>query len=100
MTTTKDKNKMSSQLAMNAVVNHWAAQRDRALFNLSVLFNKAVGIGEHADLTEELVVWSEKLAQAEDVLSSLDRNREKINPRLDKWPEAGITSERKKVDEL
>ena len=52
---------------------HYAAKRDESIANLDVYFNKAVGIGEHSDLQEEIRKWTDTLAAAVDSLETLDR---------------------------
>lgn len=52
---------------------HYAARRDESIANLDVYFNKAVGIGEHSDLQEEIRKWTDALASAVDSLETLER---------------------------
>jgi len=52
---------------------HYAAKRDESIANLDVYFNKAVGIGEHSDLQEEIRKWTDTLAAAVDSLETLER---------------------------
>jgi hypothetical protein len=52
---------------------HYAAKRDESIANLDVYFNKAVGIGEHSDLQEEIRKWTDTLASAVDSLETLER---------------------------
>ena len=52
---------------------HYAAKRDESIANLDVYFNKAVGIGEHSDLQEEIRKWTDTLASAVDALETLER---------------------------
>jgi len=52
---------------------HYAAKRDESIANLDVYFNKAVGIGEHSDLQEDIRKWTDTLAAAVDSLETLER---------------------------
>ena len=52
---------------------HYAAKRDESIANLEIYFTKAVGIGEHSDLQEEIRKWTDTLAAAVDSLESLER---------------------------
>jgi hypothetical protein len=52
---------------------HYAAKRDESIANLDVYFNKAVGIGEHSDLQEEIRKWTDTLAAAVESLETLER---------------------------
>ena len=39
---------------LQAAIDHYHAQRTEALAHLDILFNDAVGIGEHTDLLAEV----------------------------------------------
>ena len=55
---------MKNKLLM-AAIDSYQAQKTEALAHLDILFNDAVGIGEHTDLLAEVKKWTESLAQAE-----------------------------------
>ena len=55
-----------------AAIDSYQAQKTEALAHLDILFNDAVGIGEHTDLTAEIKKWTLSLAEAEDCLKVLD----------------------------
>ena len=55
-----------------AAIDSYQAQKTEALAHLDILFNDAVGIGEHTDLLTEVRKWTESLAQAEEHLQTLD----------------------------
>ena len=55
-----------------AAIDAYQAQKTEALAHLDILFNDAVGIGEHTDLLTEVRKWTESLAQAEENLQTLD----------------------------
>ena len=62
---------MKNKLLM-AAIDSYQAQKTEALAHLDILFNDAVGIGEHTDLLAEVKKWTESLAQAEENLQVLD----------------------------
>ena len=64
---------MKNKLLM-AAIDAYQAQKTEALAHLDILFNDAVGIGEHTDLLAEVKKWSESLSQAEENLKTLDTN--------------------------
>ena len=57
-----------------AAIDSYQAQKTEALAHLEILFNDAVGIGEHTDLLTEVKKWTESLSQAEENLETLKRN--------------------------
>ena len=59
---------------IQAATDAYQAQRTEALAHLDILFNDAVGIGEHTDLLTEVKKWTESLAQAEENLNVLREN--------------------------
>ena len=64
---------MKNKLLM-AAIDSYQAQKTEALAHLDILFNDAVGIGEHTDLLAEVKKWTESLAQAEENLQVLRYN--------------------------
>ena len=64
---------MKNKLLM-AAIDSYQAQKTEALAHLDILFNDAVGIGEHTDLLAEVKKWTESLSQAEENLKTLDTN--------------------------
>jgi len=59
---------------LKAALSHYEAQRDEALAVLEVYFNNPVGIGEHSKLLNEITEWSQKLAEAEENISTLSKH--------------------------
>ena len=59
---------------IQAAIDSYQAQRTEALAHLDILFNDAVGIGEHTDLLTEVKKWTESLSQAEENLETLRSN--------------------------
>ena len=59
-----------------AAIDNYQAQKTEAMAHLDILFNDAVGIGEHTDLLAEVKKWTDSLSQAEENLETLRRNFE------------------------
>tara|TARA_Y100001970_G_C13951844_1_gene708627 strand:+ start:381 stop:611 length:231 start_codon:yes stop_codon:yes gene_type:complete len=59
---------------LKAAVAFYVSQKSEAQAHLEILFKNSVGIGEHTDLLTEVKNWTEKLSQAEENLSTLDKN--------------------------
>lgn len=59
---------------LSAAKRHYESKRDEAIANLEIYFTKAVGIGEHSDLQEEIRRWTDVLSNSLDGLESLDRH--------------------------
>jgi hypothetical protein len=51
----------------------YLAEKDIAKVNLSILHNKAVGIGEHSDIVSEVDKWIKIIADADDKLAVLEK---------------------------
>tara|TARA_A100001011_G_scaffold395389_1_gene490244 strand:- start:1279 stop:1518 length:240 start_codon:yes stop_codon:yes gene_type:complete len=56
-----------------AAISHWEAQRDEAVATLELYFLKAVGIGEHSEMLNEINKWTHKLAEADENLNVLEQ---------------------------
>lgn len=56
---------------LKAIMDYWEAKKTEAQATLETYFQDTVGIGEHSEILDELVKWSERLATAEDALDSL-----------------------------
>jgi hypothetical protein len=54
-----------------ATLDYWESKKTEAQATLETYFQDTVGIGEHSEILEELVKWSERLAAAEDTLETL-----------------------------
>ena len=59
---------------LKAALSQYEAQRDEALAVLEVYFNNSVGIGEHSNLLKEILEWTQKLTEAEENISTLDKH--------------------------
>ena len=64
----------NSKLLYKALLSHYKAQKDEARAVMEVYLNNAVGIGEHSNVLDELKKWTSKLAEAEEAISSLQKN--------------------------
>lgn len=51
----------------------YLAEKDIAKVNLSILHNKAVGIGEHSDIVSEVDKWIKIIADTDDKLAVLEK---------------------------
>ena len=59
---------------LQAALSRYESQRDEALAVLEVYFDNSVGIGDHSNLLEEVLKWSQKLSEAEENISTLRRH--------------------------
>jgi hypothetical protein len=59
---------------LQAALSHYEAQRDEALAVLDVYVNNPVGIGEHSNLLAEVLEWTQKLTEAEENISTIDKH--------------------------
>ena len=57
-----------------AGVAYYKAKVEEAKAHLEILFNYAVGIGEHTNLLDEVKKWTKELAEAEECLATLEDN--------------------------
>ena len=57
-----------------AAIGSYQAQKTEAMAHLDILFNDAVGIGEHTDLLTEVKKWTDSLSQAEANFNVLREN--------------------------
>jgi hypothetical protein len=59
---------------LKAALSQYEAQKDEALAVLEVYLNNSVGIGEHSNLLNEVMQWTQKLSEAEENISSLKKH--------------------------
>lgn len=59
---------------LKAALSKYEAQRDEALAVLEIYLNNPVGIGEHSNLLDEVLEWTQKLTEAEENISTLQNN--------------------------
>ena len=60
----------------DALKAQFEAQRAKALATLTIYLTNPVGIGEHPQHIEEMEIIARSLAEAEDVISTLERTFE------------------------
>ena len=60
----------------DALKSQFEAQRQKALATLTIYLTNPVGIGEHPQHIEEMEIIARSLAEAEDVISTLERTFE------------------------
>ena len=60
----------------DALKSQFEAQRQKALATLTIYLTNPVGIGEHPQHIDEMMEMSRTLAEAEDVISTLERTFE------------------------
>ena len=59
---------------LQASLSHFEAQRDESLAVLEVYFTNPVGIGDHSNLLKEITEWTQKLSEAEENISILNKH--------------------------
>ena len=59
---------------LKAALSQYEAQKDEALAVLEVYLNNSVGIGEHSNLLNEVMQWTQKLSEAEENINSLKKH--------------------------
>lgn len=57
---------------LESVRSQQMAEKSLAEANLKVLLNNPVGIGEHSDITAEVLCFVEKIAQADDNIGTVN----------------------------
>lgn len=79
---------MVEQQLYKAAISYFTAQRDEALAVLSLCFTKPVAVGSHPEILNDIKEWTQKLASAEDALTSLQRNFHLDTGRAQAQPQA------------
>lgn len=59
---------------LQAAFSHYEAKRDEALAVLDVYMNNSVGVGEHSNLLEEILKWTQVLTESEENIETLKRH--------------------------
>ena len=59
---------------IKAALSEYEAQRDESLAILEIYFNNPVGIGEHSNILQEILEWTQKLTEAEENISTLKKH--------------------------
>jgi len=64
---------MKDNLHYKAALSHFRWKADAARATLDTYFNRAVGIGEHSNLSEEILKWVRILAESEEAIDTLKK---------------------------
>ena len=56
-----------------ALIKHFEAKRERALFQINLGFQKPVAVGEHPTLVGDMIKLTEEVAAAEEALEILNK---------------------------
>lgn len=67
---------MKKNIIYDALKSQFEAQRQKALATLTIYLTNPVGIGEHPQHIDEMMILSKSLAEADDVLTTLERTFE------------------------
>jgi methylaspartate ammonia-lyase len=67
---------MNKNLIYDALKSQFEAQRQKALATMTIYLTNPVGIGEHPQHIEEMMTIAKSLAEAEDVITTLERTFE------------------------
>jgi methylaspartate ammonia-lyase len=67
---------MNKNLLYDALKSQFDAQRQKALATLTIYMTNPVGIGEHPQHIDEMMTIAKSLAEADDVISTLERTFE------------------------
>ena len=67
---------MNKNLLYDALKSQFEAQRQKALATLTIYMTNPVGIGEHPQHIDEMMTIAKSLADADDVISTLERTFE------------------------
>jgi len=67
---------MNKNIIYDALKSQFEAQRQKALATLTIYMTNPVGIGEHPQHIEEMMTIAKSLAEAEDVIATLERTFE------------------------
>jgi hypothetical protein len=59
--------------SVKAVLSHFQAQKDMAISDLEIYLNRPVGIGEHINVTADIITIFERLEKASSMLEMLSK---------------------------
>lgn len=69
---------------MRALIRKYEYQRDEAIATLNVYFSNPTGISEHSEFVQEMDVWMEKLASADEklkiLISTFAHRQQEVSP--------------------
>jgi len=67
-------NERITEQLLRATLSRFETQRQEALAVLDLYLHNAVGIGDHANIVNELAAATSSLAEAEEAIGALQRN--------------------------
>jgi len=73
---------MNKNIIYEALKAQFEAQKQKALATLTIYMTNPVGIGEHPQHLEEMETLARSLAEADDVLETLQRHFEVVEPEV------------------
>lgn len=56
---------------LQAALSHYIAKRDKAIAELDVYINRPVGVGEHANVVNEVITLFSDLEQSESIIATI-----------------------------
>lgn len=65
--------KIGLNTSVKAVMSHFRAERDMAISDLEIYLNRPVGIGEHVNVTADIITIFERLEKANSMLEMIGR---------------------------
>jgi hypothetical protein len=65
--------KINLNTSVKAVISNFQAQRDMAVSDLEIYLNRPVGIGEHVNVTADIITIFERLEKANSMLEMLNK---------------------------
>jgi hypothetical protein len=65
--------KINLNTSVKAVISNFQAQRDIAVSDLEIYLNRPVGIGEHVNVTADIITIFERLEKANSMLEMLNK---------------------------
>ena len=66
--------KMLKEQLYKAVMSHAQGNIDKSVANVAVYMNNPVGIGEHSDVVQEIIVQLKIVAENQDVIDNLEKH--------------------------
>lgn len=65
--------KINLNTSVKAVISNFQAQKDMAISDLEIYLNRPVGIGEHVNVTADIITIFERLEKANSMLEMLNK---------------------------
>ena len=65
--------KIGLNTSVKAVISNFQAERDMAISDLEIYLNRPVGIGEHVNVTKDIISIFERLEKANSMLEMLGK---------------------------